>query len=129
VSTSGGADIGCRVASKVLDLCSDPATLDNVRRMSDHLHAGLVAIQSRNPFLVEIRRCGLVMGLKVDHPQGALFLTKALYDVGVWAIFAGYDESVLQFKPGLLVDRAMCDELLEKIEAALPVVRDLLGGK
>jgi putrescine aminotransferase len=124
VSTSGGAEIGCRVASKALDLCSAPETLENVRRRSDQLYAGLSAIQRRNPYLVEIRRAGLVMGLKVDHPQGAMHLTKALYDKGVWAIFAGYDLSVLQFKPGLLVDARLCDELLEKVEAALAVAKD-----
>ena len=124
-STSGGAEIGCRVALKVLDLCSAPETLENVRRMSDHLYAGLTAIQRRNPYLVEIRRAGLVMGLKVDHPQGALHLSKALYDRGVWAMFAGYDMSVLQLKPGLLVDTALCDELLDKIEAALGVAKDV----
>jgi putrescine aminotransferase len=124
VSTSGGAEIGCRVASKVLDLCNAPETLENVRRMSDHLHAGLAAIQRRNPYLVEVRRVGLVIGLKVDHPQGALHLTKALYDKGVWAMFAGYDMSVLQFKPGLLVDARLCDELLEKLEAGLAVAKD-----
>jgi acetylornithine/succinyldiaminopimelate/putrescine aminotransferase len=124
VSTSGGAEIGCRVASKVLDMCSAPETLDNVRRMSERLHAGLTAIQQRNSYLVEIRRVGLVIGLKVDHPQGALHLTKALYDEGVWAMFAGYDMSVLQFKPGLLVDAGLCDELLEKLEAALRVVTE-----
>jgi putrescine aminotransferase len=125
VSTSGGAEIGCRVALKALDLCGAPETLENVRRMSDHLYNGLTGIQRRNPFLVEIRRAGLVMGLKVDHPQGALHLTKALYDRGVWAIFAGYDMSVLQFKPGLFVDTALCDELLDKLEAALAVVKDM----
>lgn len=125
VSTSGGAEIGCRVASKALDLCSAPETLENVRRRSDQLYAGLSTIQRRNPYLVEIRRTGLVMGLKVDHPQGAMHLTKALYDKGVWAIFAGYDLSVLQFKPGLLVDARLCDELLEKVEAALAVAKDV----
>ena len=125
VSTSGGAEIGCRIASKVLDLCSAADTLANVRRQSEHLYAGLTAIQHRNPFLVEIRRAGLVMGLKVDHPQGAMHLVKALYDRGVWAMFAGYDLSVLQFKPGLLVDTALCDELLEKVDAALGATRDV----
>lgn len=124
VSTSGGAEIGCRVALKALELSSAPATLDNVRRMSARLHAGLAEIQRRNPFLVEVRRVGLVMGLKVDHPQGALRLTRALYDRGVWAMFAGYDLSVLQFKPGLLIDAPLCDELLEKLEAGLAAARD-----
>ncbi len=33
-----------------------------------------------------------------------------LYRRGVWAIGAGYGWAVLQFKPGLLVDEALCDE-------------------
>ena len=34
-------------------------------------------------------------------------------------MFAGYDLSVLQFKPGLLVDEAYCDEALERLDSAL----------
>jgi hypothetical protein len=34
-------------------------------------------------------------------------------------MFAGYDLSVLQFKPGLLVDDPYCDLLLERLDAAL----------
>ena len=50
-------------------------------------------------------------------------MMSALYRTGVWAIFAGYDRSVLQFKPGLFVDRAYCDEALTRFEAALRVAK------
>ena len=59
------------------------------------------------------------MGLEVEGDLGGIELSRALYRHGVWAIFSGFDLSVLQFKPGLLVDEAYCDELIEKLDAAL----------
>jgi acetylornithine/succinyldiaminopimelate/putrescine aminotransferase len=119
VSTFGGAELGCHLASRVLDLCSPEAVLTEARRLSDHLGRGLDAIRERRPFLRGVRRCGLVMGLETDHPLGALQLSRALYRRGVWAIFAGFDLSVLQFKPGLLVDEAYCDDVLDRLDTAL----------
>lgn len=119
VSTFGGAEIGCLVASKVLDICSRPESLANARHISEYLARGLATLQQRHPFLKGVRRCGLVMGLEFDDPMGGLLMSSALYRHGVWAIFAGFDFSVLQFKPGLLVDEGYCDLALERFEAAL----------
>jgi len=123
VSTFGGAEPGCVVGSRVLELCSDPGTLAHVAEISDHLHAGLADIRARHGFLKEIRRKGLVMGLVFDAPTGGLQMMAALYKHGIWAIVAGFDRSVLQFKPGLLIDRAYCDEALSRFEAALQAVK------
>ena len=43
-------------------------------------------------------------------------MAKCLYESGIWAMFAGFDPSVLQFKAGLLVDAAYCDEALARFE-------------
>jgi putrescine aminotransferase len=119
VSTFGGAEVGCRVASKVLELCSDAGTLAHARAISERFGRGLEALRARHPFLVGVSRTGLVMGLRFDHPQGAMRMSAALYRRGVWAMFAGFDRAVLQWKPGLLVDEAYCDESLERLDAAL----------
>ncbi|QCY09615.1 aspartate aminotransferase family protein (plasmid) [Pseudomonas sp. MPC6] len=121
VSTFGGSEIGCAVASKVLAICSDFATLVQTRSTADYLRTGLADIQQRHPYLKEIRSQGVVMGLKFDSPNGGIHMMKALFDQGLWAIFAGFDPSVLQFKAGLLIDRAFCDEALDKFEAAIRV--------
>jgi putrescine aminotransferase len=120
VSTFGGAELGCRVAERVLAISSDSAVLANVAALSDHIGAGLDDIQRRHPdWLLEIRRAGLVIGLRFAHPQGAMLMSRALYDAGIWAMFAGYDTAVLQLKPGLLADRALADEILERFETGL----------
>ena len=119
VSTYGGAEIGCRVAMKVLEISSRPEVLDNAVVMSEYLNDGFIEIQKRHPFLTEIRRSGLVMGLKFDNDSGALMMNRALYDEGVWAMFSGFDLSVIQCKPGLLIEEKMCDEILERFEKAI----------
>ena len=123
VTTFGGAEPGCVVGSVVLDMCRTPQALTNAAEISAYLHAGLSGIRSRLGFLKDIRRKGLVMGLAFDAPAGGVQMMSALYQHGIWAIFAGFDHSVLQFKPGLFVDRAYCDEALTRFEAALQVVK------
>ena len=95
--------------------------------VAERLGAGLRDIQSRHTdWLVEIRQQGLVMGLKFAHQQGGMLMSKALYEEGIWAMFAGHDLSVLQFKPGMLLDRATCDETLERFDRGVQRCRDAL---
>jgi putrescine aminotransferase len=121
VSSYGGAEIGCAVAKRVLELCSNPKNLSHALEISDYLGAGLADIQSRHPYLRAVHRQGLVMGLQFDNPRGGVDMMKALYDRGLWAIFAGFNSSILQFKPGFLVDKAYCDEALGLVEDAIQV--------
>jgi acetylornithine/succinyldiaminopimelate/putrescine aminotransferase len=119
VSTFGGAELGCAVADKVLALTDDPARLARVRALSDRFARGLADIAARRPFLVEVRQRGLVIGLRFAHEMGGMMMTQKLYQRGVWAIFAAHDRSVLQWKPGLLLDDALADEVLDRLDAAL----------
>jgi len=131
VSTFGGSDLGCLLALRVLEICTDPAMLANVNEQAAYLYSGLRALAGRFPFLVDIRHKGLVMGLQFSDRSTGLGMMRALYENGIWAIIAGFDESVVQFKPGLLVDREYCDEVLQRLENAfvwyLHAMNDILG--
>jgi acetylornithine/succinyldiaminopimelate/putrescine aminotransferase len=128
VSTFGGAEIGCRVAQAVLDVTTRPGTLDGVQAISDRLAAGLETLRARHPdWLMEIRCQGVVMGLRFDHERGGQLMTRALYDAGLWAMFAGFDTSVLQFKAGLLLDATLCDEALGRFEDGMRRCLAMLG--
>ena len=63
------------------------------------------------------------MGLVFDAPAGGVRMMSALYQQGIWAIFAGFDPAVLQFKPGLFVDHAYCDEALARFERAVAIAK------
>jgi acetylornithine/succinyldiaminopimelate/putrescine aminotransferase len=122
VSTFGGSDLGCAVALAALRLSTTAETLARVADTSERFAAGFARIIADHPFLVEVRRLGVIMALRFDDPLGAITMAKALYDAGVWAMFAGFDASVLQWKPGLLVDDAWIDEALERFDAAITAV-------
>lgn len=129
VSTFGGSEIGAALASHVVDRCSDPATLSHAVAMSDYLNAGFIDIQKRHPYLLEVRRKGLVMSVKLDHPNGAAHMMKTLYDNGVWTIYSPFDAAALQWNPGLLVDAAYCDEALERFERAVRAAESVAGSR
>ena len=127
VSTFGGSEVGCRVALKVLEITTRDETREHAERVAAHLEHGFAELRSREPFLKGVRQQGLVMGLEFEGKAGALQLLRPLYEHGIWAMFAGFDPSVLQCKPGLLIDLALCDELLERFESALRAAGDPKG--
>ena len=53
---------------------------------------------------------------------------RACYGNGVWAIFATLDPRVQQFKPGVLVTRELCEEILERMEKSIGQARRELPG-
>lgn len=124
VSTFGGSELGCRVAAKVLEITQRPETATNVQHLIRRYADGLAAIAADEPYLVEVRQSGVVIGLRVDHPDGAIYLQQELYNLGLWAIASGYDQSVLQFKPGLLLTDAEVDRSLELLRAGLALAKN-----
>jgi acetylornithine/succinyldiaminopimelate/putrescine aminotransferase len=125
VSTFGGAEIGCRVAERVLEITTRPAVAQQVAHLIRRVGTRLAELRDRQPYLVEVRQSGLVIGLRVDHPDGAVYLQQELFELGVWAIASGFDQSVLQFKPGLLLDDVLIDTVLDRLEVALARAKDV----
>ncbi|MSO95658.1 MAG: aspartate aminotransferase family protein [Thermoleophilia bacterium] len=120
ISTGGGAELGCVVALKVIEICGRPEVRSMVHYISDRFQSGLRAIQDLYPdWLVGIRQDGVVIGLEFDHPTGAKLVMKHLYANGVWAIFSTLDPRVLQYKPGILLGPELVDEILDRTEVAV----------
>ena len=129
ISTGGGAELGCIVAMKVLEMVQRPEVRTMVRYISDYMRAGLEQIMQVYPdFFIGIRQHGVVMGLEFNHEQGAKPVMKHLYNNGVWAIFSALDPRVLQFKPGLLMTQADCEEVLRRVEIGVGLARDEVMG-
>jgi hypothetical protein len=125
MSTFGGAELGCVAALKTLEITTRPEVRSMVHYIAAVFTEGLARIQGRYPdWFTGIRQDGLVMGLEFGHPQGAKFVMKRLYENGVWAIFSTLDPRVLQYKPGILLTPALCEELLERTEVAIGRARD-----
>lgn len=120
VSSFTASELGCIVAAKVMEILDRQETHDNVAMLTDVFGEGLRTEQEKHPdFLTEVRQCGVIMGLKTSHPMGGAALMVSLIRNGVWAVMADYDKSVLQFKPGLLMDRGTAEKVLQILDKSL----------
>lgn len=119
VSTFGGSELGCLLAHEVINLTILKSTTTNISKLITIFETGLQSLSKLYNFLAKIDQNGLVIGLKFDHPKGGILMMQSLYKSGIWAIFAGFDHSVLQFKPGLLLTEKDAYEILNRLENAL----------
>ncbi|MHB9113819.1 MAG: class-III pyridoxal-phosphate-dependent aminotransferase [Thermoleophilia bacterium] len=120
ISTFGGAEVGCPVATRVLELSSHPAFLRHVHDLADVFASGFDQLRSRHPdVLVGLRQLGLMMGIELVDPALGPALSRTAYDAGLLAIFAYNDPSVVQLLPPLVIDTRLADEILERLDVAL----------
>ena len=127
VSTFGGAEVGCPVALKVLEISSNPAFLGHVNEIAGQFSAGFVQLKPRHPhILTGLRQCGMMMGIELaDERLGPLF-TKAAYECGFLSVYANNNPRVAQLLPPLTIDQALAAEILERVDQALKVVESFL---
>ena len=128
ISTSGGAELGCVVAHKVIEMLLRPELIANVQTVTDFMSESMQEMISRHGDLFTgVRQKGVILGLEFsNHPEGAMYVSRALYEHGVWAIFSSLDKRVLQWKPGVLLTQETCQDIMDRFDAAMPRVRELL---
>ncbi|MHA2495479.1 MAG: aspartate aminotransferase family protein [Candidatus Hodarchaeales archaeon] len=119
VSTYGGADLGCPVALKVLEISSSPDFLERVNQIATELKTGLETLRKKySDILLEIRQKGLFIGLKMADEGYGPVMSLALVRNGVFAVFADNDRSVLQFLPPLILKDEEITYVLENLDKA-----------
>lgn len=123
ISTTGGADIGCPVARKVLEISSRASFLDHVNELAQVFAQGVGGLAKKySGVLSRFRQKGLMCGLKTTGQDLGLLLTKACYDAGLLCIYAGNDTSVVQFLPPLIIDTDLAVEIVQRLDRALEMV-------
>lgn len=115
ISTFGGAELGCAVALEVLEVLEEPGFLERVTALGQYFQRELGARQS-----FTLRQRGLFMGLAFKVAGAGMFATKALYDAGVFAIYANNDTSVLQLLPPLTIDDATAERVVRTVTRLFP---------
>jgi putrescine aminotransferase len=128
ISTFGGAEVGCAVALKVLEITAEPAFLARVNELTGRLASGFEQLQARYPeTLVEVRQLGLMIGLGFPDETCGPFMTKLLFDQGVLAIYANNDQRILQFLPPLIMNDVEAEEALGALDRALALLSQMRG--
>ncbi len=119
VSTFGGSELGCRVMQKVLEITSAPEFLAHVNNLAGRFTDGVARLIDKWRLLIELRRLGLFMGLKMEDEECGPLLSLAGYRNGLLMVYANNDKSVCQFLPPLIMEPDQVDEVLERLDQAL----------
>jgi acetylornithine/succinyldiaminopimelate/putrescine aminotransferase len=128
VSTFGGAEVGCAVALKVLEVSSSPEFLRNVKSMAALFAQGFRSLKEKHPsVLVGLRQLGLMMGIELRGEELGPLFTRAAYENGILSVYANNDTRVAQLLPPLTVDRTVVEEVLSRVDGALGMLAALLG--
>jgi len=128
ISTTGGADVGCQVARKVLEVSSDTRFLSHVNELAGVFENGMAALRQTYPGVIsDYRQKGLMSGIKTPHPDFGPLLSKACFDAGLLCVYAGNDMSVLQFLPPLIIEKSVADEILQRLDRAMEITAQFIG--
>ncbi len=75
--------LGCAAAIASLDAFEAEKTLEHLQGKICHLADGLAALQSRQPFIHEVRQCGFMAGIELRRPDGEKFPSSERYGEAV----------------------------------------------
>jgi acetylornithine/N-succinyldiaminopimelate aminotransferase len=118
-TTYGGNPLGAAIAGKVVELVSDPALLEGVKRRAAMLTARLDALGKRFGLFKTIRGKGLLIGaeLVAAYEGRAKDFIDAAARHGAMLLVAG--PNVLRFAPSLVISDDEMDEGFVRLERAI----------
>ncbi|MCQ2377887.1 MAG: aspartate aminotransferase family protein [Victivallaceae bacterium] len=114
-STFGGTPLACAAALAVQEAFDRDGVLENCREQGAFLMEKLSGIAAGFPFVREVRGKGLMIGIVLDRPAGAL--QSILLKHRLVTLTAG--ETVLRLVPPLVIDRADAEEAVRIIAGGL----------
>ena len=118
-TTFGGNPLAMRAGIETLRIMEEDGLLENAQRVGEALRAGLVRELGHLPGVVEIRGHGLMLGIELDRPCGAL-LTQAA-EAGL--LISVTADKVVRLVPPLILS---IDEAAQIVALLSPLVRQFL---
>jgi acetylornithine/N-succinyldiaminopimelate aminotransferase len=119
-TTFGGNPLAMRAGVETIRIMEEDKLLDNVTRISAHLHAALHRELDGVKGVKEIRGQGLMIGIDLDRSCGAL-MQRAL-DAGL--LLSVTADSVVRLVPPLIITEAEADEV---VAILAPLIKTFLA--
>ncbi|MBU2895313.1 aspartate aminotransferase family protein [Vibrio hepatarius] len=118
-STYGGNPLACAVAEAVVDIVSDPQTLQGVAERETWFRDGLNKLNEKYQMFAEIRGKGLLLGaaLNDEWQSRARDVLVAAGQEGLMVLVAG--TNVVRFTPSLVITKQEVEEGLSRLDKAL----------
>ncbi len=120
LSTFGGSDLGCRVATAALETYERERPWTKAARTGARLREGLEIIRSRRPgALRSVAGRGLLLSLELDDEFRAVAFCRAAADAGLLVRPERVMKRAVLLAPSLLLSDDEADGILVAVDAAL----------
>jgi acetylornithine aminotransferase len=119
-STFGGNPLAMRAAVETLNLIESEGLVRNAEIVGEHLRAALRRELGALPGVVDVRGEGLMIGVELGTPCGALLMRAA--EAGL--LISVTADSVIRIVPPLILTTAEADEIVARLA---PLVKAFLA--
>ena len=119
-TTFGGNPLAMRAGIETLRIMVEDGLLDNAARIGTQLHKAFEEQLTTLPGVKEIRGQGLMIGIELDRPCGALLQRAA--DAGLMLSITA--DSVIRLLPPLIISS---EEAAQIVQILVPLVKDFLA--
>ncbi|MBV8605109.1 MAG: aspartate aminotransferase family protein [Pelomonas sp.] len=119
-TTFGGNPLAMRAGVETLRVMEEDGLLANAAAIGEHLKSAFAAAFKDEPGVVEIRGQGLMMGIALDRPAGALLGRAA--EAGL--LISVTADRVIRLLPALIMTPAEADEVVARL---VPLVKAFLA--
>jgi len=106
-----GNPLGCAAALASLRVFEDEQTLEQLPPKVEHLATGLNSLAEANPYVGEIRQCGLIAGIDVSGGDGSLG-SRCCISARKHGLLTRSIGDTVVFLPPLVITRKQIDEAL-----------------
>jgi acetylornithine/N-succinyldiaminopimelate aminotransferase len=125
-STFGGNPLAMAVGKAVIDIVSQPAFLETVRRRGLYMKQRLASVVDAHRGVIdEVRGEGLLLGIHCVVP--AADVVNAMREQGLLAPSAG--DNVVRLVPRLNVEESEIDEAIVRLDRALAALQPAVAGR
>ncbi len=119
-SSTGGSDLGCLIASAMIDIVNQPEFLQNINKKGQQLAAGYEQLMINHPAILEsYRQVGMHTVLRLADPAGGFRMNRYLADEGVFALLATNNTAAIRIQPPFIISEKEIDQIIDALDAAL----------
>jgi len=119
-TTFGGNPVACRLGLAVLDEIEEANLLDRVNEIGSWFKSQLLALQSRNASIVDIRGEGFMWGIELDGP--AKPVVAELLNKGF--VCGTARDNVIRLLPPYVTPKKAFAEFIDALEQVLAIVKE-----
>jgi putrescine aminotransferase len=124
-STFGGNPLACAAGIAAVNVTLEEDLPGQAAQTGLYLLNELRGLLRRSSHhLVEVRGLGLLIGLEFDHSEFGYAVAAGLFKRGVLVAGTLLNAKTLRIEPALNIERAVVDEVLEKLEDTLEELTD-----